>query len=55
MLDISSNDKIHLKALSNKKFLITGCNGMLGNSFLSQLKRHIENPKIYFFDRSNAI
>jgi dTDP-4-dehydrorhamnose reductase len=52
MLDISSNDKIHLKALSNKKFLITGCNGMLGNSFLSQLKRHIENPKIYFFDRS---
>ena len=51
MLDISSNDKIHLKVLSNKKFLITGCNGMLGSSFLSQLKKNIENPQIYCFDK----
>ena len=51
MLDISSNDKIHLKTLSNKKFLITGCNGMLGSSFLSQIKKLIENPQIYCFDK----
>ena len=52
MLNISSNDKIRLKSLSNKKFLITGCNGMLGSSFLSQIKTHINNPQIYCFDKS---
>ena len=52
MLDISNNDKIHLKTLSNKKFLITGCNGMLGSSFLSQLKKHIEKPQIYCFAKT---
>ena len=44
-------DQIYLKNLSDKKFLITGCKGMLGNSFLNQLKIHVQNPEIYCFSK----
>ena len=52
MTSIYRQDQTYLKNLSGKKFLITGCKGMLGNSFLNQLKAHIQNPKIYCFDKS---
>ena len=52
MTDIYRQDQTYLKNLSGKKFLITGCKGMLGNSFLNQLKAHVQNPKIYCFDKS---
>jgi dTDP-4-dehydrorhamnose reductase len=44
-------DQEHLKNISNKKFLITGCAGMLGNSFLNQIKIHLKNPTIYCFNK----
>jgi len=44
-------DQDHLENLSNKKFLITGCNGMLGSSFLNQIKIYVKNPIIYCFNR----
>lgn len=44
-------DQDHLENLSNKKFLITGCKGMLGNSFLHQIKIHVKNPTIYCFNK----
>ena len=46
-----SQDQDYLKNLSNKKFLITGGNGMLASSFLNQLKINIQNPKIYCFNK----
>jgi dTDP-4-dehydrorhamnose reductase len=52
MTSIYRQDQTYLKNLSGKKFLITGCKGMLGNSFLNQLKAHVQNPKIYCFDKS---
>ena len=52
MINIYQQDQDYLKNLSDKKFLITGCKGMLGNSFLNQLKLHIQKPKIYCFDKS---
>jgi len=52
MTSIYRQDQTYLKNLSGKKFLITGCKGMLGNSFLDQLKAHVQNPKIYCFDKS---
>ena len=52
MKSIYRQDQIYLKNLSGKKFLITGCKGMLGNSFLNQLKTHVQNPKIYCFNKS---
>ena len=52
MTSIYRQDQTYLKNLSGKKFLITGCKGMLGNSFLNQLKTHVQNPKIYCFNKS---
>ena len=52
MLSIDDQDHDYLKNLSGKKFLITGGNGMLGNSFLNQLKINISSPKIYCLNRS---
>ena len=40
-------DREILKILNNKKFLITGGKGMLGNSFLKQIKLYVKNPRIY--------
>ena len=51
MKNIYKEDQTYLKNLSGKKFLITGCKGMLGNSFLNQIKIHIQNPKIYCFNK----
>ena len=51
MINICNEDKVYLEKLSNKKFLITGCKGMLGNSFLNQIKIHVKNPQIYCFDK----
>ena len=45
-------DFSYLKNLSGKKFLITGGDGMLGSSFLHQLKINVKNPEIYCFNRS---
>ncbi len=53
MLSTNNQDQNYLKNLSGKKFLITGYDGMLGSSFLSQLKKYIENPKVYYFNKSN--
>ena len=52
MKSIYNQDRDYLKSLNGKKFLITGGNGMLGNSFLTQLKTHIKTPKIYCFNKS---
>ena len=52
MLSIDDQDHDYLKNLSGIKFLITGGNGMLGNSFLNQLKINISDPKIYCLNRS---
>jgi dTDP-4-dehydrorhamnose reductase len=49
---INKDDQVFLEKLSGRKFLITGSNGMLGNSFLTQLKTHIKTPKIYCFNKS---
>ena len=49
---INKDDQVFLEKLSGRKFLITGSNGMLGNSFLTQLKTHIKAPKIYCFNKS---
>ena len=51
MSDIYNQDQDYLKNLYNKTFLITGGNGMLGNSFLNQLKVNIQNPKIYCLNK----
>ena len=51
MSDIYNQDQDYLKSLYGKKFLITGGNGMLGNSFLNQLKINIHNPKIYCLNK----
>ena len=52
MIDNYIQDQNYLKNLSGKKFLITGGNGMLGNSFLNQLKINISDPKIYCLNKS---
>ena len=51
MKSIYNQDRDYLKSLNGKKFLITGGNGMLGNSFLNQLKINIQNPKIYCLNK----
>ena len=51
MKSVYKEDQVYLKNLSNKKFLITGCKGMLGNSFLNQIKIHVKNPRIYCFNK----
>ena len=52
MKSIFNKDKDYLQNLSGKKFLITGGGGMLGDSFFNQIKTHIQNPKIYCFNKS---
>ena len=52
MTNIYKEDQIYLENLSGKKFLITGCNGMLANSFLTSLRIHVKNPKIYCLNKS---
>ena len=52
MKSIFNKDKDYLQNLSGKKFLITGGEGMLGDSFFNQIKTHIQNPKIYCFNKS---
>jgi len=52
MKSIFNKDKDYLQNLSGKKFLITGGAGMLGDSFFNQIKTHIQNPKIYCFNKS---
>tara|TARA_B110000967_G_C18790697_1_gene513166 strand:+ start:35 stop:976 length:942 start_codon:yes stop_codon:yes gene_type:complete len=51
MKSIYNQDQDYLKSLYGKKFLITGGNGMLGNSFLNQLKVNVLNPKIYCLNK----
>jgi dTDP-4-dehydrorhamnose reductase len=51
MINNYKEDQPHLENLSGKKFLITGCKGMLGNSFLNQLKFHVKNPQIFCFNK----
>jgi dTDP-4-dehydrorhamnose reductase len=51
-MTISKEDINSLKNLSGKKFMITGGNGMLGNAFLNQLSKNVENAVIYCFDKS---
>ena len=51
MKSIYNQDRDYLKSLYGKKFLITGGNGMLGNSFLNQLKVNVLNPKIYCLNK----
>ena len=46
-MNISNEDINALKNLSGKKFMITGGNGMLGNAFLNQLNKNVENATIY--------
>ena len=52
MINIYTEDQDYLKNLLGKKFLITGGGGMLGNSFVNQLKTHVQNPEIYCFKKS---
>jgi dTDP-4-dehydrorhamnose reductase len=52
MTNIYKEDQVYLKNLSGKKFLITGGEGMLGSSFLNQLKTHVQEPKIFCFNKS---
>ena len=52
MTFLNKIDFSYLKNLSGKKFLITGGDGMLGSSFLHQLKINVKNPEIYCFNRS---
>ena len=52
MMDISNEDINSLKNLSGKKFMITGGNGMLGDAFLDQLNKNVENAIIYCFNKS---
>ena len=51
MKNIYKEDQSFLENLSNKKFLITGCKGMLGNSFFNKIKTHVKNPRIYCFNK----
>ena len=44
MTFLNKIDFSYLKNLSGKKFLITGGDGMLGSSFLHQLKINVKNP-----------
>jgi len=46
-------DREILKILNNKKFLITGGKGMLGNSFLKQIKLYVKNPRIYLYSKKD--
>jgi|TARA_B110000037_G_scaffold222431_1_gene297292 dTDP-4-dehydrorhamnose reductase len=52
MKSVFNQDKDYLQNLSGKKFLITGGEGMLGDSFFNQIKTHVQNPKIYCFNKS---
>jgi len=50
-MNIFKQDAKFLKNLNGKKFLITGANGMLGNSFFNQVNRFIKNAKIFNFNK----
>jgi dTDP-4-dehydrorhamnose reductase len=48
--NFSDYDQNILSALSRKKFLITGANGMLGRAFRAQLEPYVSLEQLYCFD-----